>query len=99
MIDSVKLSKQLINDRKNGKITVALVTDLPEVPQQAAELDASFMQIAALLKVWMCAAVRRKKLCQAVEYYAVTIGGDEDQVAVNPLDKAIKPLLKEAQSS
>ena len=36
-------------DRKAGKIIVALATDLPDVPQQAKELEANFFPIAKIL--------------------------------------------------
>lgn len=94
-IDAVRTSKRLISDKKSGKLSVILVTEVPEVPQQAKELEANFMPLAALLKVWMCSAIKRKKLCKTVDFYAVSLGPDEESNLVLPLKKAIATLTKE----
>ena len=93
-IDVLKLGKQLEEDRKAGKITVALATDLPDVPQQAKELEANFFPIAKILQMGLTATVKKKKLCNAVEFYGVNQMEAPPKVA--SLDAAIKPLLKAA---
>jgi hypothetical protein len=93
-IEVLKLAKQLQTDQKGGKIIVALATDLPEVPQQAKELEANFFPIAKILQTGLTATVKKKKICQSVEFYAVSQDNDPPKVA--PLADAIKPLLKAA---
>jgi len=92
-IDPLKVSQQLQSDRKAGKISIALVTDLPDVPQQAKELEANFFPIAQILESGLTVVVKKKKLCESVEYFAVS---QQDPPKVAPLAEAIKPLLKAA---
>lgn len=95
-IDALKVSKQLQADRKAGKIDIVLATDLPDVPQQAKELEANFFPIAQILQTGLTTAIKKKKLCQSVEFFAVSQGPDAPKVAL--LADAIKPLLKAAAS-
>ena len=89
--DPLKMSKRLLEDRKEGEIRLALVTELPEVPQQARELAANFYPVAALLDAWLPSPVKKKKLCSGVEFYVVDPNTDPPKVAV--LGDALRPLL------
>jgi hypothetical protein len=91
-IDPLKVSKRLVEDRREGNITLALVTELPEVPQQARELEANFFPIAALLQTWIPVPVKKKKLCSQVEFYAVDANATPPKIA--PLPEALAHLLK-----
>ncbi len=91
-LDPLKLSKRLLEDREAAAITLALVTELPEVPQQARELEANFWPIAELLDVWLPSPVKKKKLCAGVQFYVVDPNATPPSVA--PLKDALKPLLK-----
>jgi hypothetical protein len=92
--DALKISKRLLEDRKVGEITLALVTELPEVPQQAHELEANFCPLASLLDTWLPSPVKKKKLCAGVEFYAVDANAEPPRVAL--LDDALRPLLNPA---
>lgn len=91
-IDPLKLSKRMAEDLKAGKITLVVVTEVPEVPQQARELEANFFPIAKLLKSWLPSPIRKKKLCQDLEFYSVSTM--VESASVTPLADAIKPMLK-----
>lgn len=91
-INALNLSKRFAEDRKAGKIQLVLVTELPEVPQQAKELEASFMPIANLVSTMISTAIKRKKLSLGLEVYCVAAGPDEAKVTT--LATGIKPLLK-----
>ena len=91
-VEPLKVSKRLAADRKAGKISIALVTEIPEVAQQAKELQANFFPVLALLKAWFATPIKRKKLCAGVEFYAADISADPPMIL--PMDKALKPLLK-----
>jgi len=91
-LNALKISKRLLDDRQAGEIKLALVTEIPEVPQQARELEANFGPIAELLHVWLPSAVKKQRLCSEVEFYAVDVNTAPAKVAV--LTEAIKPLLK-----
>ena len=91
-VEPLSLSKRLVSDRAKGKVTIALVTEIPEVQQQAKELEANFFPVINLLKAWFSTAVKRKKLCAGVEFYVANIMADPQVVL--PLDKALKPMLK-----
>jgi hypothetical protein len=95
--DALKVSKRLAEDRKEGEITLALVTELPEVPQQARELEANFYPIAVLLDAWLPSPVKKKKLCVGVEFYAVDANADPPRVAV--LLDALRPMLDHTPSA
>ena len=95
--DPLKISKRLLEDRKAGEITLALVTELPEVPQQARELEANFYPIAVLLDTWLPSPVKKKKLCAGVEFYAVDANADPPRVAV--LLDALRPMLDQAPAA
>lgn len=91
-LEPLKISKRLAEDVKKGKVSIALVTELPEVAQQAKELQANFFPVLDLLKAWFSTAIKRKKLCAGVEFYAVNISADPS--IVTPMAKALKPMLK-----
>ncbi len=91
-VEPLKASRRLAEDVKKGKISIALVTELPEVAQQAKELGANFFPVLDLLKAWFSTAIKRKKLCAGVEFYAADISADPSTVA--PMAKALKPMLK-----
>lgn len=91
-LDVLKVSKQLQADRKAGKVIVALATDLPEVPQQAKELEANFFPVAQILEAGLTTPVKKKKLCQEVAFFAVSPAEEPAKVVL--LAEAIKPLLK-----
>ena len=91
-IEPLKTSKRLVADRKAGKLSIALVTEIPEVAQQAKELQANFFPVLDLLKAWFSSSIKRKKLCAGVEFYAADIS--VDPTVISPMDKALKPLLK-----
>lgn len=91
-IEPLKLSKRLVSDIQAGKITLALVADLPEVPQQAKEFAANYDPIMPLIQTWFSTAIKRKKICQGVQFYTVNLS--EDPPKVQPLEKAIKLLIK-----
>jgi hypothetical protein len=93
--DELKVSKRLLTDAKEGEITLALVTELPEVPQQARELEANFFPIADLLQSWLPGAVKKKKLCKSFESYAVNPNVEPPTMAL--LTEALKPMLKPAR--
>jgi hypothetical protein len=95
--DPLKVSKRLAEDRKEGEITLALVTELPEVPQQARELEANFYPIAVLLDTWLPSPVKKKKLCGGVEFYAVDANADPPRVAA--LLDALRPMLDQKPSA
>ena len=95
--DPLKISKRLAEDRKAGEITLALVTELPEVPQQARELEANFYPIAVLLDTWLPSPVKKKKLCAGVQFYAVDANADPPKVAV--LLDALRPMLDHAPAA
>jgi hypothetical protein len=90
--DVLKVSKRLLEDIKEGNLTVALVTELPEVPQQGKELQTNFYPIASLLQTWLPTPVKKKKLCDALEFYAVDPNTDPPKVMI--LEEALAPLLK-----
>lgn len=96
-VDVLSISKQLQTDRKAGKVIVAVATDLPEVPQQAKELEANFFPIAQILQAGLTTPIKKKKLCQSLEFFAVTQATDPPSCIV--LSEAIKPLLKAAPSA
>ncbi len=91
-IDVLRVSKRLLEDRQSGEITLALYTELPEVPQQARELEANFCPIGFLLETWLPSPIKKKRLCQSVEFYTVNTNVDPPKVVM--LNEAIKPLLK-----
>ena len=91
-IDPLKVSKRMVEDAKAGAITLALVTELPEVPQQARELEAAFQPIALLLETWLPTPIKKRKLCDAVEFYAVDPNADPP--TVKELGAALAPMLK-----
>jgi hypothetical protein len=91
-LDPLKISKRLLADLKEGDLTLALVTELPEVPQQARELEANFGPIAELLQAWLPSTVKKKKLCQTVEFYAVDPNTEPPRVAT--LWELMAPMLK-----
>lgn len=90
-IDPLKVSKRLVVDLAAGGITLALVTELPEVPQQAKELAANFYPIAELLETWLPSPVKKKKLCDSVELFVVDPNATPPKVT--PLRDAIAPML------
>lgn len=96
-IDPLNISKQLQADRKAGRVVLAVATDLPEVPQQARELEANFFPIATILQAGLTTPIKKKKLCQSVDFFAVSQATDPPSVA--PLAEAIKPLLKAAPAA
>lgn len=91
-IDPLKVSKRMVEDAKAGAITLALVTELPEVPQQARELEAAFRPIAVLLETWLPTPIKKRKLCDAVEFYAVD--PNVDPPTIKELGAALEPMLK-----
>ena len=92
-LNVLKLSQRLAEDRDKGLVSVALVIDLPEVGQQAKELIANFEPVAQLLSPWMVSAVKRKKLCRSVDFYAVALGMGPDAVPkVMPMLKGLQKL-------
>jgi hypothetical protein len=91
-IDPLKVSKRMLEDAKAGAITLALVTELPEVPQQARELEAAFSPIATLLETWLPTPIKKRKLCDAVEFHAVDPNADPP--TVKELGAALAPMLK-----
>ncbi len=91
-VDILKISKRFVEDIKKGALTIALVTELPEVPQQAKELELNFFPIGAILQDMLTLSVKKKKLCEAVEFHAVNTNADPPKVAL--LKDSIKPLLK-----
>ncbi len=91
-IDPLKVSKRMVEDAKAGAITLALVTELPEVPQQARELEAAFTPIATLLETWLPTPIKKRKLCDKVEFYAVDPNADPPTVKELPV--ALAPMLK-----
>jgi len=91
-IEPLKISKRLLADRKAGKITIALVTELPDVPQQARELEANFLPIGQLLQACLTTAIKKKKMCQSLDFYVVN--PVEDPAKVTSMVDAIKPMLK-----
>jgi hypothetical protein len=91
-IDPLKVSKRMVEDAKAGAVTLALVTELPEVPQQARELEAAFRPIATLLETWLPTPIKKRKLCDAVEFYAVDPNADPP--TIKELGAALEPMLK-----
>jgi len=91
-IEPLKVSKKLIEDRKAGKVSLALVTELPDVPQQARELQANFLPIGELLQVCLTTAIKKKKLCQAIDFFIVN--PISEPAKITTMVEAIKPLLK-----
>ncbi len=92
-INVLKLSQRLAEERAKGLITLVLVTDLPEVGQQAKELLANFEPVASLMGAWLTSAVKRKKLCRSLDFYSVQMPGGPDQEAkVVPMLKGLKKL-------
>jgi len=91
-IDILKVSKSFVEDVKKGAITIALVTEVPEVPQQAKELELNFFPIVKILQDLLPLPVKKKKMCEAVELHAVNINTDPPKVGL--MKEAIKPLLK-----
>jgi len=92
-INVLKLSQRLAEERDKGLITVVLVIDLPEVGQQAKELLANFEPVAQLLSPWMVSAVKRKKLCRSVDFFAVAQGvGPDAEAKVVPMLKGLQKL-------
>lgn len=89
--DVLKISKRLIADCQSGDITMMLVTEIPEVPQQARELVANFYPIATLLRTWVITPVNKKKICRNIEFYAVD--PNLDPPVVKPLTEALEPIL------
>ena len=89
-VDPLKVAKQLYADQQAGKVTLVLATDVPDVPQQARELEANFFPIAEVLEICLTAPVNKRQLCQAVDFVAVTPG---DPPRAAPLHQALKPLL------
>jgi hypothetical protein len=94
--DVLHVSKRLLEDSKKGEVTLALVTELPEVPQQAKELQSNFFPIAQLLQGWLTMPLKKKKYCTAVEFYSVNTNADPPTVAL--LAEAIGPMLKMAHA-
>ncbi len=94
-LDTLTTSKRLISDKKAGKLTIALVTDVPEVVEQARELAENFLGIANLLNVWMTTAVKRKKLCQSVDFYALKSGPQGQPPLIQPLKAALMEMIKD----
>jgi hypothetical protein len=90
-IEPLKASKRLEEDRKGGKVTIALVTELPDVPQQARELEANFLPIGRMLQTCLSTPIKKKKMCQALDFF--TVNTVEDPPKVAPMLDAIKPLL------
>lgn len=91
-INVLNTAKRLAADQEAGQITVVLVTEVPEVPQQGHELGANVLPILAHLQKWLVAPVKGKqRLCQAVKAFAVTLG---DEPKVTALDKALAPMIK-----
>jgi hypothetical protein len=93
--DPLKVSKRLAEDAKAGEVTLALVTEVPEVPQQAFELEAAFTPVSVLLETWLPTPVRKRKLCAGVEFYAVDASATPPTIA--ELRKAIEPMLKQVK--
>lgn len=92
-INVLKLSQRLAEERDKGLINLALVIDLPEVGQQAKELMANFEPVAQLLSAWLISAIKRKKVCKAVDFYAVAMGaGPDGEAKVIPMLKGLKKL-------
>ncbi len=92
-INVLKVSQSLAEERNKGNVTLLLVTDMPEVGQQAKELLANFQPVANLLSAWLVSAVKRKKLCRTLDYYSVQApGGPEDPAKVVPMLKGLKKL-------
>jgi hypothetical protein len=91
-IDALKLSKRLVDDSKAGNIHMVLATELPDVPQQAQELQANFLPIWKLLQAQLTVAVKKKRLCQSLEAFSVNLTNDKS--SVTSLTDAIKPMLK-----
>lgn len=91
-IEPLKVSKKLLEDRAAGKVSLALVTELPDVPQQARELQANFLPIGELLQICLTSPIKKKKLCQAIDFFVVNPATEPAKISA--MTEAIKPLLK-----
>ncbi len=71
--------------------------DIRDKLELAKELEANFVPIVEILQAGLTTPIKKKKLCQSLEFFAVTQATDPPSVL--PLFEAIKPLIKAASAS
>lgn len=91
-INALNTSKRLDADRKAGNVSLVLATELPDVPQQGRELHANLMPILDELRTYLCASIKKRRICQNLRAYGVLIG--QEGTDVIPLAQVLKPMLK-----
>ena len=89
---SLKVSKRLLADRKAGKIYHRPGHRAPGCATAGPELEANFLPIGQLLQACLTQAIKKKKMCQSLDFFSVN--PIEDPAKVTSMVDAIKPMLK-----
>lgn len=70
-LETLKLSRRMLEDRAAGNVSFALATNYPDIPEQTNELANHFFPVARVLQAWLSCDVGGRSLCKGIDIYSV----------------------------